>query len=176
MPVRKHSLSYFILLSLEKAIDGFVRINDFLNNPGYYTHWDGWEYPLDKSVLSQAIKRLRERGLIAKDHVNTNQVILKLTDLGREALGIEVEEEWDGKWRIVIFDIPEQKRVIRNLFRRRLKEWGFKRWQQSVWITKRNITKKFRILIQDLKIKDWIAVIESEDAIIDNNMLDGRLM
>lgn len=96
MPVRKHSLSYFILLSLEKTIDGFVRINDFLTNPGYYVYWDGWEYPLDKSELSQAIKRLRERGLVAKEIINTDQVILKLTDLGKEALGFDSRFENRG--------------------------------------------------------------------------------
>lgn len=172
MGIQKNSLSYFILLALEKTVDGFVRVDDFINNPKFYAF--GTERELDKSELSQAIKRLRERGLIARDIVNTDQIILKLTDLGKEALGIEENEQWDGKWRVVIFDIPEQKRVIRNLFRRRLKEWGFKRWQQSVWVTKRNITKKLRLLIHDLKIEDWIAVIESEDVSIGNKLLDGR--
>ncbi len=139
MWVKKNSLSYFILLALEKTIDGYVRLEDFLFNPGYYAYGNGWKFPSDKSELSQAIKRLRERGLVLKDTANTDQVILRLTDMGREALGINPEEEWDGKYRIVIFDIPEQKRVIRNLFRRRLKEWGFRRWQQSVWITNRRL-------------------------------------
>lgn len=95
--------------------------------------------------------------------------------MGREALGLEFsEKDWDGRYRIVIFDIPEQKRVIRNLFRRRLKEWGFTRWQQSVWVTKRNVTNKLKILIADLKIEDWIAVIESDDVSIGNKLLDGR--
>lgn len=172
MGIQKNSLSYFILLALEKTIDGFVRVDDFINNPKNYAF--GSEREPDKSELSQAIKRLRERSLIIRDVDNTNQIILKLTDLGQKALNIEPEEEWDGKWRVVIFDIPEQKRVIRNLFRRRLKEWGFKRWQQSVWVTKRNVTKKLKLLIYDLKIEDWIAVIESEDIIIGNKLLDGR--
>lgn len=144
-------------------------------NPGYYAYGMGWDYPLKKSKFSQAIKRLRERGLIEKDIINTDQIILKLTNLGIQALGSKDDEEWDGKWRIVIFDIPEQKRIIRNLFRRRLKYWGFKRWQQSVWITKRNVSKQLRLLIHDLKIEDWIAIIESDDTTISNKILDGRI-
>lgn len=175
MWVKKNSVSRFILLALEKTIDGYVRLEDFLYHPGYYAYGDGWDFELDKSELSQAIKRLRERGLVTKNIINTDQIVLKLTDLGKEALGIEVEEEWDGKWRIVIFDIPEQKRIIRNLFRRRLKTWGFRKWQQSVWITQRNVTQKLRLLIHDLKIEDWIAIIESDDAMIGNKLLDGRL-
>lgn len=171
MKVRKNSLSYFILLSLEKSIDGYVRLEDF----AYHHYRYHYGIPdLKQSELSQALKRLREKGYIENDQADTNQVVLKLTGLGKEALGLEVEEEWDGKFRIVIFDIPEQKRVIRNLFRRRLKDWGFKRWQQSVWITKRNVSKKLRLLINDLKIEDWIAVIESDDIPIGNKLLDGR--
>ncbi len=177
MGVRKNSLSYYILLALEKAVDGIVRFDDFVNNPSYYAYSSGWEYPLDKSELAQAFKRLRERGLIKEDKVDGSKVIFKLTELGKDALGTEFDEsDWDGKWRIVIFDIPEQKRIIRNLFRRRLKGWGFIRWQQSVWITKRNLTKELRLLIGDLKIEDWIAVIEAEDVLIGNKVLDGRTM
>lgn len=174
MGVKKNSLSCLILLTLEKTVDGLVELNDFVNNMKNYSIFTGRDYPLRKSALSQAIKRLRERKLIEADSNDTNKIMLRLTDLGKEAMGFEREDEWDGKWRVVIFDIPEQKRVIRNLFRRRLKKWGFQRWQQSVWVTKRNVAKKLRILIQDLKIEDWIAVIESEDVLIGNKLLDGR--
>lgn len=171
MLVKKNSLSHLILLAIEKTIDGYVRLEDF----AYHHYRYRWGIPdIDKSELSQAIKRLRERGLIIRDTIDIDQVILKLTNLGEEAL--DIEEAWDGKWRIVIFDIPEQKRIIRNLFRRRLKAWGFKRWQQSVWITKRNVSKKLRLLIRDLKIEDWIAIIESDDTMIGNRLLDGRLI
>lgn len=166
--IKKNSLSYFILLALEKAVDGYVAFDDLIHNPKLAGR------DLKQSELSQALKRLREKGYIKRDSTDSNEIILKLSDLGREALGVEEEEQWDGKWRIVIFDIPEQKRVIRNLFRRRLKEWGFRKWQQSVWVTKRNITKKLRLLIHDLKIEDWIAVIESKDVLIGNKLLDGR--
>lgn len=172
--VNKNSLSYFILLALEKSIDGVVYFNEFVNNPGYWAYGTGKH--IDKSQFAQAIKRLREKGLIIKDVENDDQIILKLTEHGRQLVEGEKDEEWDGKWRIVIFDIPEQKRVIRNLFRRRLKEWGFRKWQQSVWISKRNVTKKLRLLIDDLKIEDWIAVIESDDTTIGNKILNGRPM
>lgn len=172
--VNKNSLNYFILLALEKSIDGVVYFNEFVNNPGYWAYGTGKQ--VNKSELSQAIKRLREKGLIIKDIKNDNQIFFKLSDYGRELIEGEKEEEWDGKWRIVIFDIPEQKRIIRNLFRRRLKAWGFRKWQQSVWVSQRNVTKKLRILIDDLKIGDWIAVIESDDTTIGNKLLDGRPM
>lgn len=171
MRIRKGSLSQVLLLTLEKAIDGYVRVEDFAYHHYRYHHGIP---ELKKSALSAAIRRLREAGYIEQG-VNENQVILKLTNLGRYALGPKFDEkDWDGKWRIVIFDIPEEKRGVRDLFRRRLKEWGFKNWQQSVWITKNNITGKLRKLIGELEIESWVAVIESDDPVLNNITYNGR--
>lgn len=172
MSVRKKSLSYYILLSLEKAVDGYVRFEDFTYH--YYRYHYG--YPdLKQSELSQALKRLRERGLISEDKIDANKVILKLTELGRDALGVEfTETSWDGKWRVVIFDIPEQKRRIRDMFRRKLKHWGFQNWQQSVWVTKNNVTDKLRKSIAELGIEKWVAILESDNISPNNNLLNAR--
>lgn len=166
MKIRKGSLSEFTLLALEKAIEGYVKFDDLIHHPGKYAYGGGWEMSPKKSFLSQAVKRLREKGLVEYEDDKTNEIIIKLTDLGREALGnlSALEQNWDGKFRIVIFDIPESSFVVRNLFRRRLKDWGFKIWQRSVWLTKNNVTVKLRELIDKLKIKDWVAVIESDDS------------
>jgi phenylacetic acid degradation operon negative regulatory protein len=43
--------------------------------------------------------------------------------------------KWDGKWRFVLFDLPEQKRSLRNRLRHMLREEHFGCLQQSVWIT-----------------------------------------
>lgn len=171
MRIKKGSASQVILLALEKTIDGYVRFEDF----AYHHYRYKYSIPeLKKSALAAAVKRLREAGYIEKE-VSEGEVILKLTGLGKDALGTKFNEsDWDGKWRIVIFDIPENKRRVRDLFRRRLKEWGFKNWQQSVWITKSNITGKLRKLISELEIDSWVAVIESEDPALNNITFNGR--
>ena len=92
------------------------------------------------------------------------KLILKLTDAGRTVylLSNDNVDNWDGKWRIVIFDIPEQKRLIRDLFRRNLKKWGFKHLQKSVWISKKNVTEKLFSYIKDLGVEKWVWVFESD--------------
>lgn len=175
MAIRKNSLSYWVLVSLEKLVDGTVRVNDFINKPGYYAYGDGWGYPLDKSDLAQAIKRLRERGLLKEDKINEQEVLIKLTELGKETLGVGFnEKDWDGKYRVVLFDIPEQKRRVRDLLRRKLKHWGFKAWQQSVWVTKHPITNKLRNSIKELGIEKWVAVLESDNLGSYHNLFNGR--
>lgn len=66
-------------------------------------------------------------------------------------------------------------RVVRNLFRRRLKDWEFRNWQRSVWITKKNVTQKLRELISDLEIDQWVAVVESNDPALHNIILNDRI-
>jgi phenylacetic acid degradation operon negative regulatory protein len=41
---------------------------------------------------------------------------------------------WDGIWRVVVFDVPNEKTKVRNELRRAMKLYGFKLLQRSVWV------------------------------------------
>lgn len=161
---KKETVGKLILLALEKGIDSYVRLEDFAYHH-YRYHYGIPE--LKKASLAQALKRLREKGFVEKiPEKDAGKIILKLTEAGREYLLLkkaEDEIEWDGKWRIVVFDIPESKRLVRDILRSRLKLWGFKQWQKSVWASKKNVTDKLRNLAKELDIVDWILVIESDN-------------
>lgn len=161
MEIKKGSASYWILYCLEKTVDSYIRFEDFAYHH-YRYHYGIPE--LKKSALAAALKRLREKGFIEEEKIDSGEIIWKLTDTGRTILLLEGEEkkEWDGKWRIVVFDIPEQKRLIRNLFRRNLKKWGFKSLQKSVWVSKKDVIDKLFEYIKDLGIERWVWVFESE--------------
>jgi DNA-binding transcriptional regulator PaaX len=47
---------------------------------------------------------------------------------------ITTPKVWDGKWRVVIFDIPEDERDARDSLREHLNRLGFYKLQQSVAI------------------------------------------
>lgn len=157
MRTYKNSLTNAILFALEKTVDGYIHLEDFAYHH-YRYHYGIPE--LKKSSLSQALKRLREGGLIEQVKLK-NDVLIKLTEAGKDLISDKFEEkDWDRKWRIVVFDIPEEKRIIRNLFRRNLKKWGFKHLQKSVWISKRNVFDKLESYIKDLGIEKWVIVME----------------
>jgi len=40
---------------------------------------------------------------------------------------------WDGRWRLLIFDISEIRRNVRNAVRNKLRQLGFRHLQDSVW-------------------------------------------
>lgn len=72
----------------------------------------------------------------------SNQIYISLTKKGKkragwlqiDALKIKGPRKWDGKWRVVIFDIVEMKKFHREALRGKLKELGFHLIQKSVWI------------------------------------------
>jgi len=43
--------------------------------------------------------------------------------------------KWDGKWRFLIFDVPENRKRDRDTLRRLLQVHNFRKLQASVWVT-----------------------------------------
>lgn len=158
---KRKSLSKLTLLILEKAVDGYVRFEDFANNSWYYAY--GYDRQLSKSALSVALKRLRENGFV--ELLSNEELTLRLTDKGRsKALWTKMvleDEKWDGKWRLVIWDIPEKRRHARDLLRHQLKQLGFEKIQNSVWASKKDCTQVLNEYIKKVGIGDWVKVIES---------------
>ncbi|MFA6414618.1 MAG: CRISPR-associated endonuclease Cas2 [Candidatus Paceibacterota bacterium] len=122
--------------------------------------------------ISQAINRLRERGLI--ERVDTEKgVALRLTTKGaRLAETIEEEEKqyeikkpkrWDNKWRIVMFDIWERRRSVRDRFRMLLKRNGFVKIQNSVWVYPYDCEELFVFLRTNLRLEKGILYIVAEE-------------
>jgi len=96
-------------------------------------------YPQRK--FSDSFQNLRRQGLIKIEKKN-HQIYISLTDKGKakagwmqiDALKIKRPKRWDRKWRIVIFDIAQLKKIYREALRGKLKELGFIPLQKSVWI------------------------------------------
>ncbi len=96
---------------------------------------------LTKKKVSNTFNYLKKRGLIEIKREG-HDVIMTLTEEGKKLAGkyqiddlkIERPKKWDKKYRLVIFDIPNKSRFIRDVLRRKLKEWGFYPLQKSVWV------------------------------------------
>ena len=116
--------------------------------------------------FAESMRRLRKKGLVEQAKMVDGQILLKLTNTGNKILENEKDDEVSNKYTVVIWDIPETKRVVRNLLRRRLKEWGFKSWQKSVWVSQRDVASKLRNFIGEVGIEKWVGVIESEDSVL----------
>jgi DNA-binding transcriptional regulator PaaX len=93
-----------------------------------------------KNKFTNAFNYLKRKGLIEMRKEN-HDICIALTEEGKKRAGkyqindleIERPKKWDEKWRIVIFDIPNVSGVVRNIFRKKLKEFGFYPLQKSIW-------------------------------------------
>jgi len=144
-------------------------IKDFLKNQNINKKHEKFRYFL---------KQAKEKKLIRVVTKNGND-FLEITDLGRkELLRYDIDELqirksklWDGKWRIVIFDIPERFRNGRIALSRKLKELGFYSLQKSVFVFPYECeneidfireffdVKKFVILLYSLTLGDYYDLI-----------------
>lgn len=102
-----------------------------------YKKWKAYS----KRRVADTFYNLKRQGLI-QIKKRGQQIYISLTEKGKrkagmfqiDSLKVKKPKRWDGKWRVVIFDISELKKVHREAFRGKLKEIGFYQLQKSVWV------------------------------------------
>lgn len=107
----------------------------------------------EKQAFSNAFYKLKKRGLI-KISKRNGQLYIHLTEEGSKKAGkyqindlkIKNPKKWDGKWRILIFDIREKHRIKRDALRGKLKELGLFKLQDSVWVYPHDFKKENELL------------------------------
>ena len=104
-----------------------------------------------------ALAKLKTLGWVEKIS-NNKETFYKITNKGENYLDdtlsvLKTKKDWDGKWRLVMFDIPESERSTRDKLRRNLNNLGMGILQASVWITQRDVKAKIDKISEKLKIK-----------------------
>ena len=92
--------------------------------------------------FGKVVKNLELSGFVVLTQNDYGQTVVRLTPKGEEevlryGLGeklITKPKKWDGKYRIIIFDIKEWKRGVRDVLRDWLVSLGFRQLQRSVWV------------------------------------------
>jgi hypothetical protein len=77
-------------------------------------------------------------------------------------LAIPTPKKWDGRWRMVLFDIPAKKNKQRNSFRSRLKEMGLVLYQNSVWIYPHPLEKEVQTIAHFYMISNCVLLAVAE--------------
>ena len=123
---------------------------------------------LKRKNANYTFNYLKKRGLIEIKKEGHN-VRVALTEEGRKRAGkyqiddleIEKPKKWDKKWRVVIFDIPNSSGIIRDIFRRKLKEFGFYPLQKSIWVYPFPCREEIKLLREFLGVdKKQIQILE----------------
>lgn len=116
----------------------------------------------------------------SNDQLNPNEQIVneyKLTDKGFYSICLEfpffrfLKDNWDGKWRIISYEIPETKREIRDRLRRQMQGWGLGPWHRSFWLTPHPIIENLRQLIGGKEEEKYFQAFESNHIFGDREIL-----
>lgn len=109
--------------------------------------------------MSQAVSRLVSRGLLQRTGSGSG-VRLELTERGKryarslyeQELYIPVPRRWDERWRIVMFDVWERRRPVRDRLRFLLKKIGFVKIQNSVWVYPYDCEEVIALIRAELRV------------------------
>ncbi len=123
------------------------------------------------SSYRNTVYQLKKRGAI-KVITKEGKKFLQLTKKGEmEVLlakaKLPANEKWDGKWRLIIFDIPEAAKHLRNKFRDLLKKNNFRKLQASVYISPYPLNREAVKYLEEASLMDYIRIIKAEE--MDNN-------
>ena len=107
-------------------------------------------------VIRRARNILIKNGCLKKN----KEGFLCLTEKGQEKLDsyrlseytLLIPKTWDKKWRVLIFDIPEYRKSLRDKIRKELTKIHFIRVQDSVWIFPYDCEELVALLKADFKV------------------------
>src|SRR3989338_1381308 len=72
---------------------------------------------------------------------------------------LEKPKRWDRKWRVIVFDIPEKKRKIRDQIRTLFRTADFYLLQDSVWVYPYDCEDILTLLKTDLGVGKYILYL-----------------
>lgn len=130
---------------------------------GFYT--PPW-YP--KNALQTAVSRMLKTGFINKK-IKNGEVVWELTSSGKNQLirsfpMLEWQErKWDGWWRIVIFDVAEKQRKLRDKLRDKLVELGFGEWQKSVYVSPHDVVSDMIEFLESVHLTKQASVFTAQE-------------
>jgi phenylacetic acid degradation operon negative regulatory protein len=126
--------------------------------------FEGWAY---RNGFLRQLQRLEQRELLEVQSPKSGDRLYRLTDAGRlNALGGRNPEEkwkrrWDGRWRLVIFDVPESRRLTRDKLRKHLHMRTFGYLQNSVWITPDPVSEECALLAGGMVNVESLVLLEA---------------
>ena len=75
----------------------------------------------------------------------------------------EKKKRKDGKWIMIIFDVPEAYKKSRELLRSILQNLGYKIFQKSVWVTPYDVSEKTEELLQFYNLEKYVRIFLIEE-------------
>lgn len=155
--------------SLDRGFDLFAprTLSDVLL-PEFFKLRQEYERQKDRINFSKLIYYLRCKGYIKRANLSQGRGAI-LTAKGTEKIlkiklvNTKKKKRPDGKWQMVIFDIPEKKRVFRDILREALVNLGYQKFQVSVWVCPYDVFEETQGVIRRYSLDSYVKLFLIEE-------------
>lgn len=133
---------------------------------GVYREWQ----EINRLSLMRAVASLEHSKVVRTKKQKDGSVSLELTQNGTHIarrlylneLTLKRHKHWDGKWRIVMYDVPERERAFRYDLCYTLKHLGFCELQHSVLVYPFDCQKEIELVIKTYKARKYVRYVIAE--------------
>ena len=132
------------IITLSAALPGILSATGqiYLANQRYKKASRRERLKQQQSKAQKAFYYLKAKGYIELIPTTDNDFIIKIKQKGRrlikklnfQNLQISIKEKWDGRWWLVLADVPVKQRKLADMFRGKLKSMKFYPLQRTVWL------------------------------------------
>lgn len=165
------------LWDIYRAIDTASDVIRFVTKPPTMSNYlpgpknpifDKYRKEKNKRKVNDLIYYLKAKGYIKVKNLQSSKAII-LTKKGMDKVlkasfkAEKSKKRQDGKWIMLIFDIPEKYKKARNLMNSVLHNLGYKMFQQSVWVTPYDVSEKTERLLQFYSLDEYVKIFLIEE-------------
>src|SRR3989344_379352 len=126
---------------------------------------------INRQALERAINSLYASHLIQEKNNKDGTTTLILSENGKQkALRFNIDKieikkptKWDEKWRVVMFDIPEKLKRLRDSLRLHFREIGLIELQKSVFVYPYPCSKEIEFIIELYNARKHVRFILAEN-------------
>lgn len=122
---------------------------------------------LEYRRYQQVVWKMKHQGYLKVIELNSVKFI-ELTEKGQlekllQTADVKKQAKWDGKWRVLIFDIPEDSRHKRDQFRFLLKRNNFVKLQASVFVSPYSLNKAALQYLAETGLNNYVRILKVEE-------------
>ncbi len=150
----------FLVLSAVAPLSGAIFVKEMIR--GYFRKKD-----FERKTFLRDLKRLQTRKLLDFQELPDGSLRIVLSKAGKKkALAYKLDEIkldkkrwWDGKWRLVIFDIPNAKKRLYKVLHLKLRELEFYAIQKSVFIVPYKCEDEIDFIATLLGVREHVLIL-----------------
>lgn len=152
------------------AIGGFIVMCIAMPNIAQVANLFNATKSKDKYRFNRAVRSLQKKKLV-RIYQRNGQDVVEITRGGsKKVLEYNIDEmklkhprRWDGKWHIVMFDIPEHKKIARHALSRKVRELGLYPLQKSVLVSPFQCKDEIDFIGEFFSVRNYIIYVTANE-------------